>query len=95
MVANRLRLRLADNRRTVRQDDDLEHRIVNFLHGRHVPETEAVKVGVRGGTVVLSGQLHTQRAKWLCVECCRRVAGVIKLVDQLVVKSPSGMVGSH
>ena len=42
-----------------------------------------------GGTVVVSGMLHSRHAKWLCLECCRHVAGVIKLVDRIKVQSSS------
>ena len=69
-------------------DEDLEHRLVNFLDARHVPEREAVHLDVHGGTVVVRGPLHSDHAKWLCLECCRHVAGVIKLVDEIVVELP-------
>ena len=64
-------------------DVDLEHRLANFLEGRHVPEREAVHIEAHGGTVVIRGRLTSTHARWLCVECCRHVAGVIRLVDQL------------
>ena len=70
-------------------DDDLENRLVNFLDARHVPERSAVHFKVRGGKVVVRGPVHSARAKWLCLECCRHVAGVIKLVDEIVVELPS------
>ena len=73
---------------TTEQDIDLQHRLVNFLHARHVPERESVDIDVSGGVVVVRGPLHSDHAKWLCIECCRRVAGVIRLVDQVVVERP-------
>ena len=71
-----------------RYDDDLENRLMNFLDARHVPERSAVHFDVRGGRVVVRGPMHSARAKWLCLECCRHVAGVIKLVDEIVVELP-------
>lgn len=70
-------------------DRDLEHRLVNFLHARHVPECERLHVRASSGTVVVQGRLASDRTKWLCVECCRHVAGVIKLVDEIDVDSPA------
>ena len=93
MVTNLLK-----SRQPATTDDvDLAHRLVNILHGRNVPGREAVQVDVRGGTVVVSGRLHSKHAKWLCIECCRHVAGVIKLVDEVdvvVPKKKSRAVGS-
>src|SRR5579885_1643281 len=51
----------------------------------------AVHVTVIGGTVVVRGKLPTEFEKHACLECCRRVPGVLRLVDELVVanRSPS------
>jgi len=76
-----------------KDDIDLEHRLVNFLYNRHVPESKSVHLDVHGGTVVVRGPLHSGRAKWLCIECCRHVAGVIKLVDEIVVERPRKRTG--
>ena len=73
--------------RTV-ENVDLENRIANFLCQQHVPHSERIHTDAQVGTVVVSGKLPSRHAKWLCVECCRRVAGVVKLVDHVAV-SPS------
>jgi osmotically-inducible protein OsmY len=88
MVAKSIGPLVEEARWTARQDDDLQHRIVNFLHRRHVPEIEAVKLGVNGGTVELSGLLHSPHTKWLYIECCRHVAGVVKLIDKIKIEPP-------
>lgn len=75
-------------RRQIKQDDDLRTRLVNFLHSRRVPGRELVRLNVHSGTVVVRGPLQSAHAKWLCIECCRHVAGVIKLVDELVIDAP-------
>ena len=46
-----------------------------------------MRLDARGGVVAVSGELPTRHAKWLCVECCRRVAGVIKVIDKMKVES--------
>lgn len=74
--------------RNTKHDNDLKKRLVNVLHSRHVPGGEAVHFQVNSGTVVAWGPLRSAHAKWLCVECCRHVAGVIKFVDELVVELP-------
>jgi hypothetical protein len=66
-------------------DIDLEHRLANFLYQQHVPDTDSIRLVARGGVVVVSGELSSRHAKWLCIECCRRVAGVIRIVDELTV----------
>jgi len=88
MVANLIRTPVAELPEETTEDENLEHRLVNFLYGRHVPERESVQLDVHGGTVVVRGRLHSRHAKWLCIECCRHVAGVIKLVDKIKVESP-------
>ncbi|MCA9119410.1 MAG: hypothetical protein H6822_05775 [Planctomycetaceae bacterium] len=82
------RLALIPDLHETKQDDDLKKRLVNVLHSRHVPGGESVHFHVKGGTVVAHGPMRSMHAKWLCVECCRHVAGVIKFVDELVVDVP-------
>ncbi len=53
-----------------------------------VPGRKSVRLDVRVGAVVIRGPLSSSRAKWLCIECCRHVAGVINLVDEDVVEQP-------
>lgn len=66
-------------------DFELEQRIANFLYQRRVPHCGSVRLNAQSGTVVVTGKLRSRRAKWLCLECCRRVAGVIEVVDQVRV----------
>ena len=67
------------------EDTELEHRLVNFLQERHVLENASLEVEAHGGVVVVGGRLPSSHAKWLCIGCCRHVAGVIKLVDEIEV----------
>ena len=54
---------------------------------REVPACGNVQLVVHGGVVVLNGVLPSEYDKWICVECCRRVAGVIRIMDRLQVRS--------
>jgi osmotically-inducible protein OsmY len=65
--------------------DDLEHRIVRFLHAHGLAGAEGLDVSVSGGTVALRGFLPDRHAKWLCLECCRHVAGVMNLIDNVEI----------
>jgi osmotically-inducible protein OsmY len=66
-------------------DRDLERRVVNYLWGRHVPALRHIVVEAAGGIVTLRGQVRSFYEKQLCHNCCRRVAGVRELIDDLDV----------
>lgn len=70
---------------TPHPDQDLKRRVVSFLHERHVPGLRHLKVEVANGTVVLRGRVNSFYEKQLCQNCCRRVAGVVSLVDEVTV----------
>ncbi len=70
-------------------DLDLENRIASFLDQRSVPHGCQVRANAHQGTVVVSGQLESQHEKWLCLETCQRVAGVVRLIDQIVIPADS------
>ena len=70
------------------EDAQLNRRVKNFLYDRHVPQAGGLQVESHLGTLVISGKLASRHDKWLCLECCRRVAGVVKLVDHVEVKKP-------
>lgn len=67
------------------KDEDLEHRLVNFLYQRHISDKDSIHVVARGGTVVISGRLPSASAKRTCIECCRHVAGVRTLFENIEV----------
>lgn len=77
-------------------DRELERRVVNFLAGRHVPGLRHLEVSAQGGTVTVSGRVRSFYEKQLCQECCKRVAGVIKLIDDVdVAYRSAAKVGTH
>ncbi len=67
-------------------DNDLKRRIINFLHQRHVPSLRTIDVDVDQGVVTMRGHVNSFYHKQLCLNCCQRVAGVVRLVDEVEVE---------
>jgi len=66
-------------------DRDLERRVIGYLLGRHVPGLRHLAVEASNGVVTLRGRVHSFYEKQLSHHCCRRVAGVVQLVDAIDV----------
>ncbi len=75
------------DRITESADRDLERRVMNFLHGWQMPGLRRLQVEATGGTVTLRGTVNSFYEKQLSQQCCRRVAGVLKLIDAISVCS--------
>jgi osmotically-inducible protein OsmY len=57
-----------------------------------MPGLRNLQVEARNGTVVLRGQVGSFYEKQLGHQCCRRVAGVQKLIDSIdVVSMPAAV----
>jgi hypothetical protein len=70
-------------------DRDLESRIESYLAMRHVPGLRQLEVLANNGIVTLRGQVRSFYEKQLSHHCCRRVAGVVQLIDAVdVVHTP-------
>jgi osmotically-inducible protein OsmY len=67
------------------RDRDLERRVTSFLATRHVPGLRNLEVEAQNGVVTVSGQVLTFYEKQLCNQCCRRVAGVLELINEVDV----------
>ena len=67
------------------EDRDLEGRVRNYLLGYKMPALQHVDVEASSGVVILRGRVYSFFQKQLCIHCCRRVAGVFDLVDELEV----------
>ena len=50
-----------------------------------IPDLCGVHVTVVGNTAVLRGKVRSLHEKRLCLECCRHVPGVMRVVDELIV----------
>lgn len=60
----------------------LADRVQRFLDDR-LPDGTGVSVESHDSTVILRGRVSSPHEKWLCLECCKRVADVIHVVDDL------------
>ncbi len=69
------------------QDRDLEHRVRAFLAAHNVPALRRLSINADDGTVTLRGSVFTFYEKQLSQQCPRRVAGVRRLIDEVVVAS--------
>jgi osmotically-inducible protein OsmY len=69
-------------------DDDLALRVRLFLWGRHRPALRNLEVTARDGTVLLRGRVANFHHKQLAIEFTRRVAGVLRIIDELIVDTP-------
>ena len=76
-------------------DRDLERRVVNYLVERRLPSVPQLAIEASGGIVTLRGRVHSISEKQLAVDCCQRVAGVIKLIDTLDVPMTSPVIASR
>jgi len=63
---------------------DLQRRIMACLKN-HFPALRGVHVTVIGSTAALRGEVSSKNDKRLCLEYCRHVPGVIRIVDDLIV----------
>ena len=50
-----------------------------------MPALRRILVEVQNGTVVLKGRVQSFYERQLCLSCCQRVAGVVRLIDQIEV----------
>ena len=66
-------------------DRELEKRVMSFLEAKHVPGLRHLEVKAADGVVKLSGKVYTFYEKQLCNQCCRRVAGVRQLINEVDV----------
>jgi osmotically-inducible protein OsmY len=64
-------------------DEELQRRVINYLHLRQLLDIGKLRIEVQGGQVTIQGSLPSPQAKRVCLECCRRVAGVLQLKDEL------------
>lgn len=70
--------------RKVPANPGLAARLVSYLTER-VQGVRRLHVTVFGGTVAVRGEMRSRQDKRLCLECCSRVPGVCRIVDELIV----------
>lgn len=62
----------------------LARRLVSHLTG-HIEGVRRLHVTVFGSTVAVRGEMRSRQDKRLCLECCSRVPGVLRVIDELIV----------
>ncbi len=66
-------------------DQNLERRVRNYLLLRHIDGLESIRFTVVNGNVLLRGVVSSPTTKWRICEGCRHVAGVLNVIDRLIV----------
>jgi osmotically-inducible protein OsmY len=77
--------RVADERPLEHVDGELRRRVFDYLRRRGIRGSDTVRLTVGNGSVLLEGNVTSSFVKRRCVDCCRHVAGVINVIDRLVV----------
>jgi osmotically-inducible protein OsmY len=67
------------------EDEELARRVRNSLVAHLSELAETLEVAADQGVVTLRGEVPSPSAKWRIAQCGHRVAGVVRLVDELEV----------
>ncbi len=66
-------------------DRELQRRIVNFLFEKGLWSLQHLETEVHGGVAVIKGRVRTYYEKQLATCCCQRVAGVLRVINDVCV----------
>ena len=66
-------------------DRELQRRIVSFLFERGLWSLRHLETEVHDGVAVIKGRVRTYYEKQLATCCCQRVAGVLRVVNDVRV----------
>ena len=66
-------------------DRELERRVLSFM-GQRFTRTRPIEVQASQGVVTIRGDVRTFYERQLLISCCQRVAGVVRVNDELRVK---------
>ena len=66
-------------------DQDVLSRVESYLDSRHFRGFRDLHVEVTSGIVTISGKVDNFHERQVAVNSCRRVAGVMELVDEIEV----------
>ena len=72
----------------VRNDINAEvrQRVSKFLYSRHFPAFRNFEIEVDRGAVTLTGKVQSYYEKQIAINSCQNVAGVVSLIDEIVVQ---------
>lgn len=68
-------------------DADLSRRVLSFLYARNVPGCSDLEVEVLNGEAIVAGCVATWHEKQLVSSCCQRVAGVLRVINEVRVSA--------
>lgn len=68
-------------------NDAVRQGVLKFLHSQYFPSFRKFKIEVDQGTVTLNGSVNSYYEKQVAMTMCQNVAGVVKLIDQIVVQA--------
>ncbi|HEY3964916.1 MAG TPA: BON domain-containing protein [Planctomycetaceae bacterium] len=63
---------------------NLKWRIAAYFRYR-ISDLQRIRITVFGTSVALRGKVRSSHEKRLCLECCRHVPGVVRVVDDLTI----------
>jgi osmotically-inducible protein OsmY len=66
-------------------DRELEQRIENFLRNQRIPGGRTICAEANKGIVTLRGMVSSFYHRQLCTHACHRVAGVRRVIDEILV----------
>lgn len=66
-------------------DRELQRRIVSFLFERGLTGLQHLETEVHGGVATVKGRVRTYYEKQLATCCCQRVAGVLRVINDVRV----------
>jgi osmotically-inducible protein OsmY len=69
---------------------DLARRVRIFLHKQIAADESLLKVEVDADTVTIRGYVNSEYARHMAANCCRRVAGVRQVVNEVKVLANMG-----
>ncbi len=67
------------------QDLDLQNRVSLYLERQHFPSFKKLSIEAESGRVTIMGTVCSFYERQVAVNSCQQVAGVLKLIDQIVV----------
>lgn len=67
------------------EDVDLRRRVLGYLEQRGYPAIRDLTISTNNGSVTLQGKLNSFYEKQICLSTCQRVAGVIRIIDEVEV----------
>jgi len=67
------------------RDVDLENRVSRYLNGLHYPSFKKLRIEADRGCVTISGTVGSFYERQVAISSSQQVAGVLKLVDQILV----------